>query len=127
MFFKVEEELKCSKIDDMIMRCYVTVSKSHFSISDFVQAQPEHIKKSTANVISYTLAVLLGLKIFFYVPATCALVNFRLPYNMVEGGSHPGTRVLWLLMPAYQPWRMLWPGAWAMVHESSHAQLMLWG
>lgn len=107
------------------MRCYVTVSKSHFSISDSVQAQPEYIKKINSSRDLIHSSCVAGPA----DPVLCSCYlcpgQWQAPCNMVEGGPHPGTRVLWFLMPACRPWRLLWPRAWAM-RESSHAQLMLW-
>lgn len=92
---KVEEELKCSKIDDMVMRCYVTVNKAHFWISDFVPAQPRNMRESRARVISRSLALFWAPKSLPYI--SCCLekldiVNFRLACNMVWGGAHPGAK-----------------------------------
>lgn len=114
------------------MRCYVTGSKSRFSISDFVQAQPEDRRKSTANVISCFLALLLSLEVLRHV--SCYLEKRGVALSTLGspatwpwlGGSHPGPRGLWLLTSARQPMRMLCAGSRDMLHDTSHAQLMLW-
>lgn len=114
----------------MMMRYYVTVSKSHFSISGFVQIQPENIRKSKANMIIHYSSVARSedplICLLLLRENRYALVNFRLACNMMWGGAHSGTDVLWLIMAAYQPWKTLCARAWARMYDSSHARPMLW-
>lgn len=63
IFGKSDKELKCSKIDDMMMRYYVTVSKSCLFYFWFCSEPARGRRDSTAHVILHSLPLLLGLKV----------------------------------------------------------------